>query len=104
MVGHRSLDCSYGPGVLLIAAAGCSLLLPISGNGVSGSALRPHYTSFGFSTYEPLPAKPSKEDWRAAGVVLPRDVVAERRRLATGAALVGVVLVAWPHAIRRRRA
>src|SRR4051794_38854428 len=68
------------------------LLLPLHGSGLSGNALRPHYSSFGFGleAEHPLPATPTRAQMRAAGVVFPQDVVNDRRHLCEGLALGGV--------------
>lgn len=83
---------------VLIAEA--LLLAPLHVNGVSGSALMPHYSEhFAVATFGPLPRNATFADLRRAGVRLPRDVVAHRRHLAYlvvgfGAALVAICVAA----------
>jgi hypothetical protein len=81
--------------LLSVAAAAAVLLWPLSGLGVSGNALKPHYSRefvFGVSTYEPLPKNPSARDLRRAGIVLPKDRVADRRRQAAEVLAAGLIV------------
>jgi hypothetical protein len=82
-----------GLGIAGVVIAGVVLLWPLHANGVSGSALRPHYRSFGFAlvTGGPLPRHVTVAYLRSAGVRLPQDVVDHRREIAY--ALVGTGLV-----------
>jgi hypothetical protein len=77
------------------AAALAVLLWPVSGPGVSGNALRPHYSrefAFGVSASAPLPDHPTAKDLRRAGIVLPKDRVADRRRQAAEAFAAGLIV------------
>jgi hypothetical protein len=76
---------------------------PMHGNGVSGTALRPHYSDFGWFAYAPLPENPSTADLRKAGVAVPEDVVSHRRHVASGFGLVGLALVGGSYVRLRRR-
>lgn len=77
---------------LALAAAGAVLLWPLHATGVSGNALRPSYSDFGWFAYAPMPEHPTTDDLRAGGVRVPQDVVSERRRIALGLGVVGLVL------------
>lgn len=94
-------------GGLLVLAAVLVLVWPLRANGLSGSALNPHYREFGFTSYLPLPERPTHAQLRAAGLVLPQDVVERHRHwaellAAVGAALLLTVLISLrrprPHA------
>lgn len=76
-------------------------LWPISGDGVSGNAIRPHSSDFGWFAYSPLPIHPSPSDLRRAGVTVPHDLVAVRRRNAALLAALGVAVVAAGLPFRR---
>jgi len=102
VVSRRTARWWFPLGLLAVAAAGALLLWPVNGNGVSGNALRPHYSDTGWFAYVPAPTDPSKADLREASVALPEDVVTQRRRLAGGIGVVGLVLVATSYRIRRR--
>lgn len=88
-------------------------LWPLHGSGLSGNAIRPHYRPFGWVTTSPVPAHPSLDDLRRAGVAIPQDIVNRRSRIAgivTGLIVAGLTLVCssrtwrmWT-ATRRRRA
>jgi hypothetical protein len=83
-----------GTGTLLAAVV--SVLLPLHANGVSGTALTPHYARYwGFTVSAPreLPVNPTFSELRAAGVTFPRDVVTERRHAAAVVAAAGFVLL-----------
>jgi hypothetical protein len=83
---------------LLLGAAGVVTavvmgLWPLHENGVSGSALVPHYSRyFGFSAAGPMPRNPTQDDLRRAGVVFPMDVVHDRR-LTVSEVFAGSVLL-----------
>ena len=76
-----------------VVVAGVVVLWPLHANGVSGSALRPHYTGFGWTTYAALPDHPTASDFRRAGVRLPQDVVEHRRHMAELVAALGVLAI-----------
>ena len=75
-----------GCGVAAIALALGLMVAPITASGVSGNAFAPKYIGFGWFAYEPLPAHPTTSDLRSAGVRVPQDAVAGRRR---AAAIIG---------------
>ena len=82
-------------GVAGIVAAVVIGFWPLHANGVSGSALRPHYGGMfyvGFYASGPLPDDPTPADLRRAGVRLPVDVVHDRRQIMYDV-LGGAVLV-----------
>ncbi|HTZ43435.1 MAG TPA: hypothetical protein VMB79_06195 [Jatrophihabitans sp.] len=81
-------------GLALFLAAVVVLLWPLRADGVTGSALRPHYAGFGWTTFVPLPPHPTEADLRAAGVPLPQDAVAHRRHVARALGLPGLALTA----------
>ena len=82
-----------GVGVAAIAVALTLALWPLHSNGLRGNAIAPRYsTSIGFYSLTPLPAHPTKADLRRAGITLPRDRVANRRRNAETLATVGVIV------------
>ena len=69
---------------------------PLHANGVSGSAVRPHYAGtfyFGFYASASMPDNPTTADLRRAGVRFPVDVVRDRRQVMYDV-LGGAVLVA----------
>lgn len=70
------------------------MLWPLHANGLSGTALRPHYSDFGWFAYAPLPTHPTPADLRDAGVTLPQDLVATRRRQAAELGGAGLLLAA----------
>jgi hypothetical protein len=81
-------------GLAAVVAALVLALWPLHGNGVSGSALRPHIArEFGFTTYKPLPANPTRSQLRAAGIVFPSDVVERRRHQAAAIGALGLIVV-----------
>jgi hypothetical protein len=92
-------------GGLVLLAALVPALLPLHASGVSGNALSPVYSDFGWSTYQPMPEHPTLDDFRRAGIEVPQDVVSDRRRLAGALAAVGAVLVlaGWSRRRLRRR-
>lgn len=94
---------AVGAGLAGISAACVLALLPMTGNGVTGNAVHPHYGDFGWSAYAPVPDNPTAADLRAAGVRLPQDRVARRRQVAATAGALGVALCAGGAAARRRR-
>ena len=78
-----------------MAIVGAGLVVafrPLHANGLRGSAVRPHYTDFGWFSYTPMPAQVTVADLRRAGVRTPYDVVDERRRLAGGVVAAGLIL------------
>jgi hypothetical protein len=81
-------------------------LWPLRGPGIHGSAITPHLShEFGFYTYStvPLPEHPTNAQLRAAGLVLPQDRLATRRReTATTAAVSLIVLVVASSVLVRR--
>ena len=81
-----------GAALVAFAAAVVLALGPLSGRGLSGSAASPVYGEYSFVVVGDVSATPSPDELRAAGVVLPEDVVAERRRLALGAGAVSALL------------
>jgi hypothetical protein len=90
----------------LLAAALALVLWPMHGNGLSGNALRPHYSSFGWYSYVAMPQHPTHEDFLRAGITMPQDVVRDRRILAAIVAATGVMLlggVGATAALRRAR-
>jgi hypothetical protein len=46
-------------GLGLLAAAAVLVLLPMHGNGLSGSAVQPQYGAYYWASYQPLPAHPT---------------------------------------------
>ena len=76
-----------------LGVAAAVLLWPLHANGVSGSALRPHYRDFGFATDQSVPENPTFDDLRRAGIRLPQDVVSHRRHIAELVGVLGVVVV-----------
>ncbi|MCW2497964.1 hypothetical protein [Jatrophihabitans sp.] len=95
-----------GVGVVLVAVGLTVLLWPLHANGVSGSALLPHYAKeLGFQTSYALPLHPTLGELRLAGVRLPGDVVAHRRRLGelVGGIGLALVVVSSVFAARHRR-
>lgn len=66
-------------GTLGLLAAVVLALAPV--DGVSGNALSPASSDFGWFAYEPLPDRPTVDDLRRAGVPVPQDAVADRRVL-----------------------
>ena len=83
-------------GLLAVLGAVVLALTPITGAGVHGNALFPHYTSFyGYAaTDHPLPANPTIAQLRHAGVPFPQDHVSHRRRLAALLGLLGLIILA----------
>ena len=92
----------------LVAASAVLLLVPMKAHGLSGSALFPHYTRFGWFSYTPLPSHPTNADFARAGIVLPQSRVHQRRELAAsflvGAVVVGAAAGAAAAGARRRPA
>jgi hypothetical protein len=94
-VQRRWLDLTtVGVGVTALAVALALALLPLHGDGLGGNAIAPRYSKYvGFYSYAPLPSHPTKADFRSAGITLPRDRVADRRRDAETLAAVGILVV-----------
>ncbi|HET7304298.1 MAG TPA: hypothetical protein VFJ12_07080 [Segeticoccus sp.] len=90
-------------GAVAVVAAAVLLLAPIGADGVSGNAISPLYHDFGWFAYAPLPEHATFDQLRAAGVRVPQDAVATRRREAAAAALVGVALLSAPLVLGRLR-
>ena len=93
----------------LIAFAGALAvaLWPIHANGVSGSALVPRYARYwGWAGYAPLPTGRTLTiaDLRRAGVRVPQDVVADRRREAAVVLVAGLAVTLAVGAAPARRA
>lgn len=82
-----------GSGFAAIVVALGLMVAPIRADGVSGNAIAPRYTDFGWFAYEPLPDHPTSDDLRSAGVRVPQDAVAERRRESAAIAAVGMALL-----------
>lgn len=91
-------------GLVTLAASAALMLWPLDEPGVSGNALRPEYRDFGWFSYQPLPEHPSVEDFHRAGITLPQDYVAERRRIAAVVAAMGIVVLTTAVVSRRRPA
>ncbi len=91
-------------GLAGVVAAGVIGLWPLRANGVTGSALRPHYSEY-FSVYSlrPLPDRPTPADFRRAGVRLPIDAVHDRRRIVYDVFACGVLLTVAGAAASSRR-
>lgn len=105
---RRIVPFAFAAALLTAAAAIAILLWPLHANGVTGSALMPHYSEyFGFTTFKPLPDPATNDDLRRAGVRLPIDVVWHRRHIAigllSGAAALGAAGVTVLVVGRRRR-
>jgi hypothetical protein len=82
-------------GLVAVAVGVVLFLWPLHGSGLSGNALRPHYGEFGWTTYVLMPAHPTLDDLRHAGITVPQDIVKARRRTAgivTAAGLAAVVI------------
>jgi hypothetical protein len=93
----------FAPGLAAVAAAATVLVWPLDANGLSGNALRPQYSDFGWFAYGPLPDNPSTADLRRAGVAVPQDVVTHRRQVSAGVGLVGLALMGGSLVRLRRR-
>ncbi|HEX3811678.1 MAG TPA: hypothetical protein VHX59_02455 [Mycobacteriales bacterium] len=100
-------------GLVAVAVGVVLFLWPLRGAGLSGNALWPHYGVFGWATYAPMPAHPTLDDLRHAGITVPQDTVRARRRTAgivtaAGVAVVVIALIAiyrpWTALARRRTA
>lgn len=92
-------------GVLALVGAVVLMLVPVRADGVSGNAIAPRYSSFGWFSYRPVPQDATIADLRRAGVRVPQDAVADRRSQAAATAVGGVVsLGAGLVLVRRRRA
>lgn len=92
--------------LLSLLASVAVLLWPLSGLGVSGNALAPKFSRqfvFGVSTYSPLPDRPTAADLRNAGVVLPKDRVADRRRGAAAVLAAGLIIASGGLFVQARR-
>jgi hypothetical protein len=96
-----------GLGVVAVAVALTLALWPLHSNGLRGNAIAPRYSTYiGFYSLTPLPAHPTKADFRRAGITLPRDRVANRRRdtgtlAAVGIVVAGIGLILYRNAGRR---
>jgi hypothetical protein len=92
-------------GFVAILSAAVMVVWPLHANGVSGSALVPHYKDFGFQSYVSLPRYASLADLRRAGLPLPQDAVAHRRDLVYWVLGCGIALAAAGSvmAVRGRR-
>lgn len=99
---RRAKWWTVAPGLAALAGAIVLLLWPLNTEGASGNAIRPHYRDFGWFSYAPLPANPSRADLGRAGVVFPDDEVAERRRGAAVLAGLGVVGLAAGVSLRQK--
>jgi len=93
---------TIAPGLGGVAGAVGLLLWPLNSEGIGGNAITPHYRDFGWFSYAPLPDHPSRDDLRRAGVTVPDDAVAERRRDAAVAAGLGMIGLAVGIPFRRR--
>jgi len=94
---------AVGCGLAAITLALGLMLAPIRADGVSGNAITPKYTGFGWFAYEPLPEHPTISDLRAAGVRVPQDAVASRRWLAATVATAGLAALAAGVLMSRRQ-
>jgi hypothetical protein len=94
---------SIGAALALAAAAAALVLWPVHANGVSGTALWPHYADFGWTSYAPLPTHPTVADLRAAGVAFPQDLVRHRRHVAEVLAVASLLAVGVAGAARIAR-
>jgi hypothetical protein len=82
-----------GLGAAAVAVALTLALWPLHSNGLRGNAIAPRYSTYiGFYSYTPLPAHPTEADFRRAGITLPRDRVANRRRDAGVVTAVGIIV------------
>jgi len=90
-------------GCLCLIAGVVVMLWPIHGEGVTGTAVKPHYSDFGAFSYQPLPATATVRDLRRAGVSVPHDLVRRRRRAAAAVGILGASLCAGAAARRVRR-
>lgn|GEM_PF-5035009 len=96
----RRLPLTGGLG--LLAAAAVLVLLPMHGNGLSGSAVQPQYGAYYWASYQPLPAHPTTAELRRAGLQLPQDLVSSRRYMAAAVGATGVAATALGLLVRRR--
>jgi hypothetical protein len=88
---------------LCLAAGAAALLAPLHANGVSGNALRPHYSDFGWFADTLVTANPTRSDLEAAGVVFPQQRVADRRHAAEGLGGLAVLTLSGGLLARRTR-
>jgi hypothetical protein len=88
-------------GIVLLAAAVAVVVWPLHANGVTGTALLPHYHEFGFTSPDQLPLHLTKAELRHAGIRLPEDVVAHRRHIAELLAAIGLVVCVAAYAADR---
>ena len=79
-------------GASAVVAAAFVALWPLHAAGVSGNALAPRYHAFAWETFAPLPAHPTFAELRRAGVRIPQDVVANRRRAAAVVLVAGLAV------------
>jgi hypothetical protein len=83
-------------GGLVAAAAAVTLLFwPLDEPGVTGSAARPHYREFGWNSSVAMPAHPTLDDFRHAGIPVPQDAVHRRKVEAGATGLLGFVGLAF---------
>lgn len=90
-------------GTAAVVAAVVLMVTPVGAEGVSGNAISPRYSDFGWVSYTPLPEDSTLADLRAAGVRVPHDAVAARRYEAGGAFAGGLVLLAVALLLSRPR-
>jgi hypothetical protein len=97
-----------GLGALAVVAAVVLVFLPLHHGGVSGNALRPAYTEFGWFASSPLPARATVSELRAAGAHISgptdssRHAVRQRRWTAGVVGGVGILLITGAFFVRRR--
>lgn len=89
-------------GLVIVTASVVLLLWPLDNSGIRGNALFPDYRDWGWFTYHPMPQHPTPEDFRRAGITLPQDYVAQRRRTAAVIAALGVATLTTGLLLRRR--
>jgi hypothetical protein len=68
-------------------------LWPFDRPGLAGNAIRPRYRDFGWTSYEPLPEQPTREDLRRAGIPVPQDALTRRRVMAGAVVAAGFALL-----------
>jgi hypothetical protein len=107
---RRASKWVMADGVVALVGAFVILLLPLDADGVSGSALRPHYRDqvVGISISGPLPDWFTASSLPMGGFEIPQDVVAHRRHVAELVGSLGAVVLAFGCAMavagKRRRA
>jgi hypothetical protein len=82
-----------GLGAAALLAGLALLLVPIHGNGVTGTAVHPRYGEFGFSTYRSLPEHFTVADLHRIGIRTPGQVVHDRRLYSTTAIAAGLLIL-----------